>query len=137
MQPIPTTIAALLPLGATALSSWLNDDNLAAGANALISLVLILIAAIACMLLSASVPVTWPLRLLAVLGYVGVLMNGDLSVLYGYLVKKPSPIAPRPAPVNVNPLTSLGTNAAVPTPITLPSGASPVPPRASVQDQPK
>lgn len=90
---IPTTIAALLPLFATILSSWLNDDGFKPGVNALIAFFALLLTAIVCLLLSSSIPLTWPLRVVAVLGYIGVLMNGDLSVLYGYLVGKSSPVS--------------------------------------------
>jgi hypothetical protein len=96
MITIPTTIAALLPILATIISSWLNDDQLTPGGNALIALAALLVTSAACELLSADLPVSWPLRLVGVLAYIGVLMNGDLSVLYQYLVKQPSPLAPAP-----------------------------------------
>lgn len=135
MQPIPTVIAALLPLAATMLSARLNDDGFKPGANALIALVFILLAAIACELLSASIPVTWTLRIIGVLAYVGILMSGDLNVLYQYLIAKPSPIStalggPTLA-TSTQTVTTSAVPASVPTPITLPSGASAVPQRAS------
>lgn len=125
---IPTVVAALLPLVATMLSSWLSSDRLPAGVNALTALCALLLTAVVCELLSGAIPLTWPLRFLAILGYVAILMNGDLSVLYRYLVAKPGPIGPKPAPANPNPVR-------VPTALTLPG--TPVPPRASAQDQPK
>jgi|SRR5690348_1611650 len=125
---IPTVVAALLPLFTTMLSSWLNSDHFPAGLNALIALTALLLTAVLCELLSGAIPLTWPLRFVAVLGYVAILMNGDLSVLYAYLVAKPGPIGPKPAPANPNPVR-------VPTALTMPG--APVPPRASAQDQPK
>lgn len=124
MLTIPTTIAALLPLAATSLSSWLNDDGQKPGFNAIIALIAIVLTSVVCVLLSGSIPLGWPLRIVAVLAYIGVLMNGDLSVLYGYLVAKPSPLSPKPAPVNANPVR-------VPTALVLPPDSTPVPPRAS------
>lgn len=111
---VPVSIAAGLPLLATLLSAFLADDGFKPGVNALIAALALLLTAIACVLLSASIPVTWPLRIIAVLAYVGILMNGDLSVLYQYLVVKPSPFVPRPAPANANPVR-------IPTPIVMPS----------------
>lgn len=102
---IPTTIAAILPLLATMLSSWLADDHLAPGINALIALMAILATATACELLGTGlIPGNPAGTALAIAGYVGVLMAGDLSVLYQYLVAKPSPVSPKPAPANANPV---------------------------------
>jgi hypothetical protein len=137
MQPIPTAIAALLPLLATILSSWLNDDKFKPGVNALIAAVFVLLTAVGCELLSASIPVSWTLRLVGVLVYVGVLMAGDLSVLYQYLVYKPSPLSSAlggpTAPTSTQTVTTSAVPASVPTPITLPVGSTPVPQRASAQ----
>lgn len=105
MQPsIPVTIAALLPLLATVLSSWLADDHLAAGINALIALVAILVTATGCELLAGNFTGNVSVSFIGTLGYVGVLMNGDLSVLYMYLIAKPSPLSKPVAPANVNPV---------------------------------
>ena len=123
---IPTAIAALLPLFATMLSSWLNDDSFKPGINALIALIAILLTAGACELLAGNVTGDPAASFLAVLGYVGVLMTGDLSVLYQYLVAKPSPVSGPTPPANANPVR-------VPTALTLPPNATPVPPRASAQ----
>ena|SRR5258708_738346 len=90
---IPTAIAAILPLLATMLSSWLNDDHFRPGINAGIALAFILLTATACELLAGNVTGNISVSFLAVLGYVGVLMSGDLSVLYQYLVAKPSPVS--------------------------------------------
>lgn len=90
---IPDSIAVILPFLATILSSWLNDDGLKPGANALISVGAILIAAIACELLASNFTFSNPTWFIGVLGYVGILMRGDLGVLYNYMVKKSSPLA--------------------------------------------
>ena len=130
---IPTAIAAILPLLATIISSWLADDKLTRGVNALIALAALLVAAVLCEWLAGGlIPGNPTASFIGILAYVGVLMSGDLSTLYQYLVYKPSPVAPKPA--NPNPVTSPVTSAAVPTPIVLPSGASVVPPRASATD---
>ena len=55
MLTIPTTIAAILPLLATMLSSWLNDDHFRPGINALIALAAILLTATACEMLAGNV----------------------------------------------------------------------------------
>lgn len=128
---IPAAIAAILPLLATMLSSYLNDDHLKPGTNALIALAAILITATACEVLAGNVTGNWAASFIGVLGYVGVLMNGDLATLYGYLVAKPSPLAP-PAPARSTPTASVVTKAYTPpTPLVLSQGASPVPQRAS------
>lgn len=114
---IPTTIAALLPLVATVLSSWLNDDHFKPGVNALIALVAILATATGCELLAGNFTGNWAASVLGGFGYVGVLMAGDFNILYQYLVAKPSPISAAlggTAPANSDPVTALGTNAAVP-----------------------
>lgn len=127
---IPTVIAALLPLFATMLSSWLNDDHFKPGVNAIIALVALIVTAIVCELLSGSIPLTWSLRVVVVLAYVGILMNGDLSVLYTYLVAKPSPVS-----------SALGLNTPTPTPPQSPVSAPkpivipPAPPAQSTPDQ--
>lgn len=43
----------------------------------------------------------------------------------------------KPAPTSLQTVTTKATPPSVPTPITLPGGASPVPPRSSAQEQPK
>lgn len=127
MQPtIPTLIASLLPLIASALSSWLNDDGLPPGRNALIALAAILVTAVVCELLAGNFTGNWTTSVLGVLGYVGVLMHGDFAVLYDYLLRKKSPIAPPPA--NPNPVSALGTSAFVPTDSSSPTA---IPKRAS------
>lgn len=106
---IPTTIAALLPLFATILSSWLNDDGFKPGVNAGIAALAILVTAICCELLAGNITGNPQASFLAVLGYVGVLMAGDFSVLYQYLLAKKSPMStlltpPPVKPANVNPI---------------------------------
>lgn len=93
---IPTAIAALLPFLATALSSWLSDDHLPQKVNALIALAAIVLTAISCELLAGNFTGNWAASFLGTLGYVTILMQGDLSVLYQYLVAKPSPLKPQP-----------------------------------------
>lgn len=127
MQPtIPTLIASLLPLIASALSSWLNDDGLPPGRNALIALTAILVTAVACELLAGNFTGNWTASVLGTLGYVGVLMHGDFAVLYDYLLRKKSPIAPPPA--NPSRVSALGTSAFVPdgssSPTVIPKRAS-------------
>lgn len=58
------------------------------------------------------------------------LLAGPLKPLDSWLQSALNLPFLKPAPVNANPVTSLGTSAVVPTPITLP-GANAVPPRAS------
>src|SRR5262249_39094074 len=71
---IPIAIAGFLPLLATGLSSWLADDKLKPGINALIALIAILLAATACELLAGNVTGDPATSFLGILGYVGVLM---------------------------------------------------------------
>jgi len=67
----------------------------------------------------------------------GALLAGPLKPLDQYLQSALTLPFLKPAPVNRNPVTSIGTKAVVPpSPIVLPPGASPVPPRASAQDGP-
>lgn len=123
---IPTTIAAILPLLATMLSSWLADDHLAPGINALIALVAILATATACELLANGIiPGNPAASFVGVAGYVGVLMAGDLGVLYQYLVAKPGPLVRSVPPANANPVR-------VPVAITLPPSQPPQGGAASV-----
>jgi hypothetical protein len=119
---IPTAIAALLPLLATMLSSWLNDDHFKPGINALIALIAILLTATICEWLAGGfIPGNEAVSFLAILGYVGVLMAGDFSVLYQYLVAKPSPVSRAlglpVAPANANPVR-------VPTALVMPTPTS-------------
>lgn len=121
---VPVAIAALLPWLALALSSWLSNDGLQPGINALIALLAILGAAIGCFLLAGNFTGNWAESVLAVLGYVGILLNGDLATLRDYLFNKRSPTTPDP--INANPVR-------VPSALVLPPGAPSVPPRASAQ----
>lgn len=120
---VPVAIAALLPWLALALSSWLSNDGLQPGINALIALCAILATAIGCFFLAGNFTGNWAESILAVLGYVGILLNGDLSTLRDYLFNKRSPTTPDP--INVNPVR-------VPSALVMPQGVS-VPPRASAQ----
>jgi hypothetical protein len=130
---IPTAIAALLPLLATILSSWLNDDHFKPGINALIALIAILLTATICEWLAGGfIPGNEAVSFLAILGYVGVLMAGDFSVLYQYLVAKPSPVSRAlgmpVAPATQTPTTSVVTKAYIPpAPIVLPPPTSTTP----------
>lgn len=132
---VPQDLAFILPLVAAGLTRWLSSDRLAAWANALIALVFLVGVALVCAWLSGTFLLGSPqASVLAVLAYVALLMNGSLRTILLYLESIPSPFdAPKPSPVNSNPVTSIGTSAA-PTPIVLASGASPVPPRASATD---
>jgi hypothetical protein len=132
---IPVSIAAILPLLATALSSYLNDDHLKPRTNALIALTALLVTAIACELLTGNFTGNWSVSVLGIIGYVALLMHGDLSVLYAFLMLTRSPLAPSPW---VQPLrTPVVTRAYTPPiAITLPPGSSPVPPRASAPTEP-
>lgn len=124
MQPptIPLGIAAVLPLFATMLSSWLAQDQFPKFANALIAFVALVGTAIACVTLAGNFTGNAQVSILATLGYVAVLMQGDLSVLYEYLVSTQGPLnALKPPTQQPDP------NA------TIPRLAS-VPPRASAQN---
>ncbi len=66
-------------------------------------------------------------------GAYGALLAGPFAPLDQYLQSALNLPFLKPAPVNANPLTGVGTKAAVPTAIPLPSN---VPQRASAQDQP-
>ena len=107
MQPTtPQAVAALLPLIATMLSSWLNQDRLPRVANALIAFVALIGTAGLCVLLAGNFTGNPQASLLAILGYVAILMNGDLHVLYQFLVALPGPLAalpPAPPPTAKTP----------------------------------
>lgn len=118
---IPDTIAAILPFLATALSSWLSDDKLKPGINALIALCAILASAVACELLAGNFTGNWAISFLGTLGYVVLILEGDMSVLYGYLLRKPSPVAPSDTTTFSTTQQSVTTKAfQPPKPITLP-----------------
>lgn len=134
MQPtIPQDVAFVLPLIAAGLTHYLISDRLAPWKNALIAIVFLIATALACAWLSGNFLLGSPqASVLAILAYVVVLMQGSLRTILLYLESIPSPFD-SPAPANPQPVTSLGTSAAVPTPLTLPAGSSAVPPRASAQ----
>lgn len=95
----PQTIAALLPFFATSLSGWLSQDRLPRRVNALVALVALIGTAFACVLLSGNFTGNAQASTLLVLGYVALLMNGDLSMLRGFLVASSGPLTPlAPAP---------------------------------------
>lgn len=136
MQPsIPQDIAIALPFLAALISHWLMADRLEAWKNAAIAAIFVIGTALACIWLSGSfVPGDPQGSVLLVVAYVALLMRGPLSVLSAFFADVPSPFD-GPAPVNANPVTGIGTKAAVPSAIPLPSS---VPPRASAtQDPPK
>lgn len=69
-------------------------------------------------------------------GAYGALLAGPFAPLDQYLQSALHLPFLKPAPVNANPVTAFGTKATVPTPIQLPAGSTPIPPRASTgQDQ--
>ena len=135
---IPDAIAALLPLLATILSAQLASNHFRPAVNAIISLLAILATAVACELLSADIPASWPLRLAGVLAYVAVLMHGDLHSLYDYLVASPSPVAKTlGVPATNAQITALGTRAYTPSgAATTPPRLPEVPQRTSAQEEP-
>jgi hypothetical protein len=90
---IPQGVAALLPLISTMLSGWLAQDRLPRWANALIALVALVGTAILCLVLAGNFTGNAQASVLAVLGYVALLMAGDLHTLYQFLVAVPSPLA--------------------------------------------
>ena len=89
---IPQQVAALLPLLATMLSGFFSHDRLPRSVNALIALIALVGTAIVCLLLAGNFTGNAQASVLAVLGYVAVLMNSDLRVLYTFLVTSPSPL---------------------------------------------
>ncbi|MGH2478192.1 MAG: hypothetical protein ACRDHW_00835 [Ktedonobacteraceae bacterium] len=124
MQPsIPQDAAFLLPLIAAGLTHYLVSDRLAPWKNAIIALIFLVATALACAWLSGTFLLSSPqASVLAILAYVVVLMNGSLRTILLYLESIPSPFD-GPAPVNANPITGVGTKAAVPTAIQLPASA--------------
>src|SRR5579871_3942909 len=90
---IPQEVAALLPLLATMLSGFFSHDRLPRGVNALIALVALVATAVACLWLAGNFTGNAQASVLAVLGYVAILMNGDLHAIYLFLVTAPSPLA--------------------------------------------
>jgi predicted PurR-regulated permease PerM len=98
-QPtLPQTVAMALPFLATMISSWLSQDRLPRLANALIALVAIAITAICCVVLAGNFTGNLRTSVMATLGYVAILMQGDLRVLYQFLVDAPGPLAAALAP---------------------------------------
>ena len=99
-------LVAILPLIATVLSGWLSQDRLPRAANALIALIALIGTALLCAFLAGNFTGNAQASLLAVLGYVALLMNGDLRVLYQFLVALPGPLAalaPVPTPAAKTP----------------------------------
>ena len=90
---IPQQVAALLPLLATMLSGFFSHDRLPRGVNALIALIALVGTAIACLWLAGNFTGNAQASVLAVLGYVAILMNGDLRAIYLFLATAPSPLA--------------------------------------------
>ena len=128
MQPTPPqAIAALLPLLATMVSSWLSQDRLPRFANALIALVALVMTALVCAVLAGNFTGNQQASLLAILGYVAILMHGDLHVLYQFLVAAPGPLAAALAPPPPLAAPPAPTAKTPPQPISFPS--SPQPPQ--------
>jgi len=122
LQPTtPQAIAALLPLIATMLSSWLSQDRLPRFANALIALVALVMTALVCAVLAGNFTGNQQASLLAVLGYVAILMSGDLRVLYQFLVATPGPLAAALAPPQPLAPSPISTAKTPPQPISFPS----------------
>jgi hypothetical protein len=96
---IPTTLAAVLPLIATMLSGYLSSDQLKPGINALIALAALIVTALACFFLAGNWTGNWTASILSILGYIALLMSGDLSVLRQWLTTSaPLPLYHRPTP---------------------------------------
>jgi hypothetical protein len=90
---IPQGVAALLPFAATMISSWLSHLKLPNWANALIALVFLVGTAVGSLFLAGNITGNLQASILLVLGYVFVLMNGDLKTLTQFLLYAPSPLA--------------------------------------------
>lgn len=131
MQPtIPQDAAFVLPLIAAGLTHWISSDRLPSWANALIATLFLVGTAILCAWLSGTFLLNSPqASVLAVLGYVVLLMRGSLKMILMYLESIKSPFD-GPAPANANPVTSVGTSAYVPSDAGQPTA---IPKRASAQ----
>src|SRR5579885_2347588 len=104
-QTVPQAVAALLP-------KW---------ANALIAFLALVGTAFACVSLSGNFTGNAQTSILLMLSYVAILMNGDLRVLYQFLVAAPSPLAAAvvpdaPAPAAAAPVVSGASLLQQPTP---------------------
>jgi len=136
MQPtIPQDAAFVLPLIAAGLTHYLISDRLAPWKNAIIAVVFLIATALACAWLSGNFLLGSPqASVLAILAYVVLLMNGSLRTILLYLESIKSPFdSPNSAPTSPQTVT---TPVNAPTPIVLPSGMSPVPPRSSGTETP-
>ncbi|MGH2505932.1 MAG: hypothetical protein ACRDHZ_00705 [Ktedonobacteraceae bacterium] len=132
MQPtIPQDVAFLLPLAGAGLTRYLSSDRLAQWQNALIALIFLLLAALGCVWLSGTFLLASPqASVLAILGYVVLLMNGSLKTIMLYVQSIPSPFDGH-APVNVNPVRVpvMPTALPLPTPTSVPAAPSQEPPK--------
>lgn len=114
---IPQTLAIILPIAATALSSWLTDDHFKPWVNALIALLAIALTAALCEWLAGNWSGNWAESVAGVLAYTALLMQGDFKILHTFLVRQQSPVSSAlggPPPANSNPVTPLATRATVP-----------------------
>lgn len=108
MQPtIPQSVAALLPILATVLSSWLSHSTLKPAINALIAFVALVGTAVASAYLAGNFTGNVQTSILVVLAYVVFLMQNDFQTLLQYLVSAPSILngftkAPSPVPARAS-----------------------------------
>ena len=120
MQPtIPQSVAALLPILATALSSWLSHSTLKPGINALIAFVALVGTAIGSAYLAGNFTGNVQTSILVVLAYVVFLMQNDFKTLLQYLVSVPSVLngftkASSPVPARASKVSN-ATQPAIPT----------------------
>lgn len=110
MQPtltIPTVLVPLLPIIGSLASSYLRSDGLKPGINALIALAVLLVTGVLCLTLAGNWSGNWLISISAVLGYITLLMAGDLSVLRQWLfTSAPMPLAHKPAPARTSRITT-------------------------------
>ncbi len=125
---IPQQVAALLPLFATLISGFFSHDRLPRWANALIALIALVATAVVCLWLAGNFTGNAQASVLAVLGYVAILMNGDLRAIYTFLVTVPSPLAalatPQTAAASLVPASASSRSQVGPQPIQFPTAAS-------------
>src|SRR5207244_773329 len=90
--PIPQSIAALLPILVTMLSSYLTHARLPPWLNALIAALAILLTSVACIWLSGNFTGNIEASVGLVLSYVAFFMRNDFAVLVQYLQAAASPV---------------------------------------------
>lgn len=126
---LPTAIAAGLPWFATFLSAFLASDRFKPGVNAVIAAIAILTTATVCTILAGDFTGNAQVSFLAIIGYVMLLMHGDLHLLYHYMASNvTSPIdlllGPPDPPAPAAGVPKLPTK---PLPPTIDAGQTPAP----------